>query len=72
VSTLRVPDEPFGRSGFAPARRESRATLRRSGLVVHAIAALGLIFSLAVAATAVSINIARADGASPAITAAPR
>jgi len=66
VSTLRVPDEPFGRSGFAPAAR-SRTAARRTGLVVHAIAALGLTFSLAVAAAALTINIARAQSPAPVI-----
>lgn len=48
-------------SGFAPRLRRDRTLIRRSRLMVQAIATVGLILSLAVAATAVSIGIARAQ-----------
>jgi hypothetical protein len=51
-------------TGFAPRHRD-RAVIRRSGLVVQAIATVALVLSLAVAATAVSIGIARAQGCTP-------
>ena len=48
-------------AGFAPARRGDRTVIRRTRLVVQTIATVGLFLSLAVAATAVSIGIARAQ-----------
>ncbi len=48
-----------GRIGFAPAQRRKPGQ-RRARALVQLIAATGLVISLAVAATAVSIGIARA------------
>jgi hypothetical protein len=48
------------RIGFAPAQRRERGQ-RRARALVQLIAATGLVISLAVAATAVSIGIARAN-----------
>ena len=61
VQSLELPIRPVAAAGFASGRRTDRAILRRTRLMVQAIAALGLIVSLAVAATAVSIGIARAQ-----------
>ncbi len=58
---LEVFGQPHVTAGFAPRRRGNRAVLRRTGLMHQAFAAIGLIVSLAVAATAVSIGIARAQ-----------
>lgn len=48
-------------TGFAPRLRGDRTMIRRSRLMVQVIATVGLVLSLAVAATAVSIGIARAQ-----------
>ena len=48
-------------TGFAPRLRGDRTVIRRSRLLVQVIATVGLVLSLAVAATAVSIGIARAQ-----------
>ena len=48
-----------GRIGFAPVQRRKPGQ-RRARALVQLIAATGLVISLAVAATAVSIGIARA------------
>jgi hypothetical protein len=61
VQYLEVPGQPAVTAGFAPGRRSNRAIVRRTHLCVQAFAAIGLILSLAVAATAVSISIARAQ-----------
>jgi hypothetical protein len=61
VKTLEVSGPMHAAAGFAPARRIDRAITRRARLMVQMIATVGLIFSLAVAATAVSIGIARAQ-----------
>ena len=52
-------------TGFAPRQRGDRAVIRRTRLMVQVIATVGLILSLAVAATAVSIGIARAQTSAP-------
>jgi len=56
---------PPSASGFAPRPRADRIVIRRSRLMVQAVATVGLIVSLAVAATAVSIGIARAQVCTP-------
>ena len=61
VKTLELSGPVYATAGFAPARRSDRAITRRARLMVQMIATVGLIFSLAVAATAVSIGIARAQ-----------
>jgi hypothetical protein len=61
VQYLDVPGQPKVTAGFAPRRHGNRAIVRRTHLFVQAFAAIGLILSLAVAATAVSIGIARAQ-----------
>ncbi len=48
-------------TGFAP-RRGARAHGRRCAIIAQAITSLALVLSLAVALTAVTIGIARADG----------
>ena len=62
---LEIPGPQSVAAGFAPRRRGDRAVIRRTGLMVQAIATVGLILSLAVAATAVSIGIARAQACAP-------
>jgi hypothetical protein len=64
VKTLEVSGPVHVTAGFAPARRSDRAITRRARLMVQMLATVGLIFSLAVAATAVSIGIARAQAPS--------
>ncbi len=54
-------EERIEGSGFS--LRRGRRSRRRRLVFVQLIAAAGLVASLAVAATAVSIEIARADGA---------
>ncbi len=61
MKTLEVSGSLHATAGFAPARRSDRAITRHARLMVQMIATVGLIFSLAVAATAVSIGIARAQ-----------
>lgn len=58
---LEIPGPQSVTAGFAPRRRGNRTVIRRTYLMVQAIATVGLILSLAVAATAVSIGIARAQ-----------
>ena len=48
------------RTGFAP-RREMQAQGRRATMIAQFITSLALVLSIAVAVTAVSIGIARAD-----------
>ena len=52
--------EPIARTGYVTPRRR-RPGRRRARALVQLIAAVGLVMSLAVAATAVSIGIARAQ-----------
>ena len=49
------------RTGFAP-RRHVRSQGHRSAAVAQLVTSAALVFSIAIAATAVSIGIARADG----------
>lgn len=55
-----MADDCAARGGFSPHRRLRGR--RRSFVFIQLLAAVGLIASLAVAATAVSIGIARAQG----------
>jgi hypothetical protein len=59
VRTLVETGNRTGRIGFAPTPRRKPGQ-RRARALVQLIAATGLVISLAVAATAVSIGIARA------------
>jgi len=59
VSTLIEAGNRMGRIGFAPVRRRKPGQ-RRARALVQLIAATGLVVSLVVAVTAVSIGIARA------------
>ena len=63
MKPLVLPGHSNVTPGFAPPRRAGRAVIRRTHMMVHVFAAIGLIVSLAVAATAVSIGIARAQTA---------
>jgi hypothetical protein len=65
VQYLETSGQQRATAGFTPRRRGDRALIRRTGLMVQAIATVGLILSLAVAATAVSIGIARAQACAP-------
>jgi hypothetical protein len=49
------------RTGFAP-RHHARSQDHRSAAVAQLVTSAALVFSIAIAATAVSIGIARADG----------
>lgn len=51
------------RAGFAPSRGDRRLH-RRCGMMVQLIATLGLVISLAIAGTAVTIGMAGATGIS--------
>ena len=63
MKTLVSPGHSNVTPGFAPPRRAGRAVIRRAQMMVQVFAAVSLIVSLAVAATAVSIGIARAQTA---------
>ena len=56
--------DPTARAGFARPSRHHRAR-RRTALFAHAIASAALLASVVVAATAVSIGIARAEALMP-------
>jgi hypothetical protein len=64
VSTLIEAGNRMGRIGFAPVRRRKPGQ-RRARALVQLIAATGLVISLVVAATVVSIGIARAHAVAP-------
>lgn len=59
MSTLANTGYRNGRIGFAPVQRRVPGQ-RRARAIVQLIAATGLVISLAIVATAVSIGIARA------------
>jgi hypothetical protein len=59
VGTLIETGNRMGRTGFAPVRRRKPGQ-RRARALVQLIAATGLVISLVVAVTVVSIGIARA------------
>lgn len=61
MQNLELSGSSSAPAGFAPRRRSDRAVMRRARLMVQAIAAIGLMVSLAVAATVVSIGIVRAQ-----------
>ena len=56
--------DPTARAGFARPAGD-RPNRRRSAMLAQLIASLALVVSIAVAATAVSIGIARADALTP-------
>ena len=56
-----MPPDPIDQAGFAP-RNHIRARGRRSRMVAQLITSVALVLSIAVAATAVTIGIAHADG----------